>query len=230
MQKMDTELAGFDHEINNQKEKISKRERAVSDKKEAIEIFRANIAALKQKKLELDTEHEDAGARVKNRQNKMMQVQTSREHQALLKEIEESKRIIKESNEQLIEVAEEIKKTKDKVTELENLLSGEETLLSEETESVSKKVKKITSRRKSGVTKRNKLSKELNGSLLKRYNTLIKKRDGLAVTKAVNGVCQGCYMSVPPQQFNEILKGDKLHFCPTCQRIIYFEEEISEEA
>ncbi len=230
MQEIDAELSGLDSEIRVQEEEIGKREQTILEKKEALAIFRDNITKSEQKRMELSTNQDNAGERIKDRQNKMMQVQTSREHQALLKEIEESKRVIKESREQLLVIATEIKETENKAAEMDNLLVGEQILLSEETEAVKKKIKKITSKRKAVITKRNKLSRELNGSLLKRYDKLIKKRNGLAVAKAVDGVCQGCYMSVPPQQFNEILKGDKLHYCPTCQRIIYFEEEISEEA
>jgi hypothetical protein len=41
------------------------------------------------------------------------------------------------------------------------------------------------------------------------------------VVNVVQGVCQGCFMSIPPQQYNMLLKGDKIFECPTCQRIIY---------
>ncbi|MCI5146993.1 MAG: hypothetical protein D3923_16090 [Candidatus Electrothrix sp. AR3] len=34
-------------------------------------------------------------------------------------------------------------------------------------------------------------------------------------------------MTVPPQQYNEALKGNQLCFCPACQRILYY---LSEEA
>lgn len=230
MQEVDAELAGFAHEVSEQEEEINKRERTILEKKEVIKLYYDKITSLKEKKLVLTTEYEDAGIRVKNRQNKMMQVQTSREHQALLKEIEESKRVIKENEEQLLKIMEEMEEAESKVTELENLLVGEETLLGEQTAIVAKKIKKITSKRKTVTTKRNKLAKVLDESLLKRYDMLIKKRNGLAVAKAISGVCQGCHMSVPPQLFNEILKSEKLHFCPTCQRVIYFEEEVSEEA
>ncbi len=230
MQEIDAELARLDHEVRGQEEEINLREQGILEKKEAIKLYYDNITTLEEKKLVLTTGYEDAGIQVKNRQNKMIQVQTSREHQALLKEIEESKRVIKDNEEQLLKIMEEMEGTASKIAELENLLTGEKTLLDEKTETVVKKIKKITSKRKTVVTKRNKLVKTLNVSLLKRYDMLIKKRNGLAVTRAISGVCQGCYMSVPPQLFNEILKSENLHFCPTCQRIIYFEEEVSEEA
>ncbi len=229
LQEIDAELAGFDREINEQQQEISKREQSISDKETAIAACHEKIAGLEQQQRDIALENDDAGARIKDRQNKMMQVQTSREHQALLKEIEENKRLIKDTEETLLTVMETIEQTGIEVAELENLLTGELELLNKEKTAVNKKIKKIESRRKTVASQRKKLSEALNASLLKRYNLLLAKRDGLAVSRTIDGVCQGCHMSIPPQQFNEVRKGDKLQLCPTCQRILYFQEEESEE-
>ena len=55
------------------------------------------------------------------------------------------------------------------------------------------------------------------------------RRNGKAVVGVVNGICQGCFMSIPPQHFNDILKGDRMLNCPTCQRILFHKPESNEE-
>ena len=45
-----------------------------------------------------------------------------------------------------------------------------------------------------------------------------------------DSVCQGCYMTLPPQQVIEVRRSDKLNLCPTCQRILYFQEVTVDEA
>ena len=229
LQEIDAELAEFDRAINEQQQEISQREQSISDKEAAIAACHDKVAGLEQQQRDIAMENDDAGARIKDRQNKMMQVQTSREHQALLKEIEENKRLIKETEEKLLTITETIEQTKSEVAELENLLAGEQELLNKETTAVKKKIKQIESRRKTVAAQRKKLSAVLSATILKRYNMLLIKRDGLAVVRTINGVCQGCHMSIPPQQFNEVRKGDKLQLCPTCQRILYFQEEENEE-
>jgi len=228
LQKIDAEIAGFDRAINEQKQEISNREQSISEKENAITACFDKTKLLEQKKRDIEVENEDAGERIKDRQNKMMQVQTSREHQALLKEIEDNKRLIKESEDLLLTLMEEMEQAKSEATELENLLSGEQKLLNDETGAVTKAIKKIETRRKTVAGKRKKLAATLNAGRLKRYDMLLKKREGLAVVQAIAGVCQGCFMTVPPQQFNEIRKGDKIHVCPTCQRMLYFLEETDE--
>jgi len=148
LQAIDSEIAGFDHAIAKHQAIIAGREQAIAEKQEAIAAFRGKIELLNQKQRETKSEHDDAGARVKDRQNKMMQVQTSREHQALLKEIEDNKKLVKETEDRLLQFIEQIEQLEQEVATLENLCAGEQQLLTEETENVDKEIKRIEQAKK----------------------------------------------------------------------------------
>ena len=66
------------------------------------------IELLTQKQQENQTEHEGANARMKESQNRMLLVQTNREHQALLKEIEDSKKLAKTTEERALQFIEQL--------------------------------------------------------------------------------------------------------------------------
>ena len=151
LQAIDSEIAGFDYAIANHQATIAKREQSIAEKQEAITAFRNKVELLNQKQRETKVEHEDAGARVKDRQNKMMQVQTSREHQALLKEIEENKRLAKETEERLLQFIEQIEQLEKEVEALENQCSGEQQLLTEALAAVDKEIKRIEGSKKIGL-------------------------------------------------------------------------------
>jgi predicted nucleic acid-binding Zn-ribbon protein len=225
LQAIDSEIAGFDNIIANQQAIIAGREQAIAEKQEAIVAFRAKIELLNQKQRETKAEHDDAGIRVKDRQNKMMQVQTSREHQALLKEIEENKKLLKETDDRVLLFLEQIEQLENEAAALENLCSGERELLAEAVETVEQEIKRIEISKKSVVSQREKEAAVLQAPYLKRYTMLLNKRDGIAVVAINDNVCQGCYMGLPPQQVIEVRKADKLNLCPTCQRILYFKEQ-----
>ncbi len=222
LQAIDSEIAGFDNIIADHQAVLAGREQAIVEKQEAITVFRGKIELLNQKQQETKSEHDEAGIRVKDRQNKMMQVQTSREHQALLKEIEENKRVYKETEDRVLQFIEQIESLEEEVATLENLCSGEQQLLTEEVEKVEKEIKRIESTKKAIVNQREKEAAALEAPYLKRYAMLLDKRDRLAVVSVNVNVCQGCYMALPPQQVIEIRKAEKLHTCPTCQRILYY--------
>ncbi len=222
LQKLDTELSGFDRKIEEKKQELTEREQAIADKEVLAGQCREKAVELEQSRRDIKAGSEDAAERIKDRQSKMMQVQTSREHQALLKEIEEAKKTIKDSEEQQLQVMEQVEAEEAKAKELENLCTGEKKLLSEETGKVEKAIDKLNGRRLSVQDKRDKLAKSVSPSWVKRYDKLLKKRDGLAVVRVLDAVCQGCFMTIPPQKYNDICLGEQIFTCPTCQRTLYY--------
>jgi predicted nucleic acid-binding Zn-ribbon protein len=58
--------------------------------------------------------------------------------------------------------------------------------------------------------------------MLGTYDTLMKGRKGLAVVEARDYLCTACHVRLRPQVFNEIRRGDTIHQCGSCQRILYF--------
>ena len=91
--------------------------------------------------------------------------------------------------------------------------------LNRDLESIDKTIRELKA-------ERDNLLSVVTESLRETYTTLIKKRGGLAVVNLKNGVCQGCYMNIPPQLFIEATKNRQLILCPSCNRIFYFQEEI----
>ena len=229
LQAFDTEMSGFDQAIEEKQQELTEREQSIAEKETAIDRCREKAQQFEQSQRDIKAAHEDAGIRIKERQSKMMQVQTSREHQALLKEIEDAKKLIKDTEEQLLHAMEQAEQAEAEAVELENVCRGEKELLEEENDKVAAAVKKLNTRRKTVFNKHTKLSKDIQGSRMKRYNKLLKKRSGLAVVPVIDGVCQGCFMAMPPQQFNEIRKGDQMFSCPTCQRILYYQAPEDEK-
>ena len=47
----------------------------------------------------------------------------------------------------------------------------------------------------------------------------------MAIVDVKMQVCQGCNMNIPPQMYNELQRGISLKYCPSCERIIYWQDE-----
>jgi uncharacterized protein len=75
---------------------------------------------------------------------------------------------------------------------------------------------------------RDKLAKAVKADVLKRYGA-IRLRRGLAVVSVKNGTCQGCNMNIPPQLYNTLQRGQTVETCPSCHRIIYWEEIMKDD-
>ncbi len=69
------------------------------------------------------------------------------------------------------------------------------------------------------------LCQTIDQELLNKYLFLKERKEGQAISSVVSGVCQTCHMGIPPQKFNELIKGNSLLTCPNCYRIIYWGED-----
>ena len=60
--------------------------------------------------------------------------------------------------------------------------------------------------------------------LMERYQKVFIRHRGQGVVNVTGGVCSGCFMTIPPQLYNQVLAQGNVHQCPSCSRIIYVEE------
>lgn len=224
LQAIDLQIDKIDNEIKTEQNALDERITALALREQSIQDLTTKIETLDKEKRDLEVDATDKLDHVKDRQSKMMQVQTGREQTALLKEIEDGKKLVKELEERIVAIMEESEKLISQVEEEKNLLKGEKELVEEEKEKVRVAIETINKGKKSKDTERQKHAQLVESRLLRKYDTLRDRRNGLAVANVLQGVCQGCFMSIPPQQYNTLLQGDKMLDCPACQRIVYHQE------
>ena len=226
------ELQGVDLEIDRIDTAIITGDAELQMQREAIEMRQNDIAECLEKlgsgterRQQLEAEIQEAQTLVKDRQNKMMKVQTNREYQSLLKEIEDAKNANRQREEELIKLLEQDEHLQKRNEEQTTLLAGEEAKLAAETTSREEAAVKLAAKRQKLAKDRDNKAKKVRADLLRKYEQIRAKRDGIAMVGVNRGVCFGCYMNVPPQLYNELLREDKLHMCPTCNRLLFYSPE-----
>jgi len=226
------DLQEVDLEINQIDEEITTGDAELQTQRSSIETCQAAIAESQQKleegaarRLQLEGEIQEAQVMVKDRQNKMMKVQTNREYQSLLKEIEDAKNGNRQREEELVRLLEQDEYLQKKNDEQSARCAEEEATLAADTSRREAETAKLTTKRQKLSKERDTRAKKVRADLLRKYEQIREKRGGLAMVGVSRGVCFGCYMNVPPQLYNELLREDKLHICPTCNRLLYHSPE-----
>lgn len=228
LQAIDLKIDQIDNAIKAEQNGLDERISALAKREEFIGELQEKISTQQLESRTLEAEMADKIDHVRGRQSKMMQVQTGREQTALLKEIEDAKKNAKDNEEKIVTLMESIETLTAQIETEKNLLKGEKQLVAEETEKVRTNIEAINKGKKDKDNKRNKEAEKIKRSLLKKYDTLRQRRNGLAVINVVDGVCQGCFMAIPPQKYNMLLKGDQIFDCPTCQRLMYYTPPVEE--
>jgi len=229
LQVIDLEIAKLDAEKDSKLAGLREREEIFEESESSIAKLQEKIEAAEQRRREIEGELADELGRLKERQSKMMQVQTNREYQSLLKEIEDGKRSNKAREEEIVQLMETIEADTKIIDEQTGSSEAEKKALSKSTKEAQKFANAIEKKKKGILKKRDSMAKKIKTPVLRKYDMLRERRNGKAIVPVTKGVCQGCFMSIPPQQFNDILRGDKMLNCPTCQRILYHQPEKSEE-
>ncbi|MFH1137643.1 MAG: C4-type zinc ribbon domain-containing protein [Pseudomonadota bacterium] len=179
--------------------------------------------ALKRRR-ELEREIDDAQEKIKNNQARQLQVKTNEEYRAMLKESDFLKKSNSTREDEILALMESLEALVE-----EN--KGLKVWLEEEKESLAKRKKEIeawirVSLEESEVLEieRNSILKDIPGNYTALYKRIYAGRNGRAVVSIVDGICQECHLQIPPQEYNELQRNEKVQVCPNCQRIIFWKE------
>ena len=224
IQQIDLETDAIHNKINSRREKLE----------EYRGVFEHLTADLKQQQLgleetrllrrEKEVDLQAFQERHKKAKLKLQSVTTMKEQTAAEQEVETIKRSITQIEGEYLELDEAIQNTEasieeknKKVDDLSSVIRESEVEVEQEMESSNDKLKSVTSRRSS-------IESDIKPHIVRQYEFIRSRRDGEAVVPAKNGYCTGCYMALPPQLFNEIQRGETLTVCPSCRRILYYEQ------
>jgi predicted nucleic acid-binding Zn-ribbon protein len=57
------------------------------------------------------------------------------------------------------------------------------------------------------------------------FNRISRSREGLAVVRVANGLCQGCSVRIQPRVIQQIRRNEGILRCESCKRFLYYLEE-----
>ena len=205
-------------EMKNLDEKLASEKEMFRKRKERIELLEKER---RQKEGDLDLEQE----RIRRAQSKLYDVKTNKEYQALLIEIETLKEINSQREIEILEIMDEIDVLKREYERIEKEMLEVEERTAEEKKRLEESLGKADSELSSKKRKRTMITKKISPELMSLYQTLKEKRR-TAVVPARFGACQGCNVKIPPQMFNEVQRSEAIIVCPSCNRILYWEDRI----
>lgn len=158
----------------------------------------------------------------KSSENKMKSVNSEKELKALTKEISSAKKSKKQFTTELENLSEKNMSKMESLKEKEAVLSEKELKIVEIDQTLEENKDGWKKEIDEKTSNRSKIIADIKDIHVRRYDDIREKRGGLAVVAAVNEICQGCNINIPPQLFIDIQKeSDKLYTHPHCHRIIY---------
>lgn len=171
----------------------------------------------------LERELADGEAQIRNKRMRLNLVRNDKELQALGHEVESLKENNQRLESEVLASMQAAEPRAPRIKELTELIATRRTELKAAEKEIAAEVEELKMSIQRQRVERDRAASSIDDVLLQRYQMIFSRRGGLAVALAKSGTCQGCRMRLPPQLYNEIQKHLQIHFCPNCQRILYYE-------
>ena len=196
-------------------------EKQIQVKKTEIDVLRASYSEKEKYRGEKDRVFQDEGKKAMDKRMRMNRIKNVKELQALQREIELMKQANGDLEEEIIKVMQEMDVIKAQIQSKESEIAVMQEEWQSKQNELQAQIRGIDAAVSAAATRRQSIASQVTGDLISRYELIFSRRGGTAVVEVAAGICQGCYMNLPPQLWNEINRNEKLHLCPSCQRILY---------
>ena len=181
------------------------------------------VAAARKK---AERELAEGEARIRNKRMRLNLIRNDKELQALSHEVEALKEDNARLEAELLGLMDGADGRTARITELTEAIAKGRTELAEAEKEIAAQVEELKETIAKHRKDREAIATSIQPALLSRYDMIFNRRGGIAVVLAKDGTCKGCRMRLPPQFYNEIQKHLGIHYCPNCQRILYYERTL----
>jgi predicted nucleic acid-binding Zn-ribbon protein len=199
-------------------------------KRQTVVTLTAERDSLELRRVEMDRQLELSGVKIRDNRMRMNRIRNSTELLALQREVDLSKEANAQTEDELIRVMETLEVLAAQLTAAAEEL---QTIESQAAETVAERRAQAAALRQeveAEIGARDALASGMDPQLRSKYEMIFDRRGGNAVVAAVDGICTGCRMRIPPQFYNELLKFRDIRQCPNCHRILFWRAPVEKTA
>lgn len=148
-------------------------------------------------------------------------VANPKELQAMEADIQMLSRQRGRTEEDVLNLMEQIEQLLMDVKTLEKDRQAREQVLAVHLETYRQRREELTRELETTRAERETYASQIDPDLLRRYERLRGRLEGVAVVKIINGICGGCHFKLPGQLVTRVKEEDVVLTCEECGRILY---------
>lgn len=216
-----------EYEIPKQKSKFDIYRKRLQSELEEREAMCKNLE-LEQRECEGDIEQKQEQIGKYNQQLNI--IKKNEEYQALLHEIDLTKKQIAIREERILAILIEADEAKARLTEDQKRIAEELKDIDSQCAEIDAELAEAVGHREELESQRKPLAADVDPELLQRYERIRKNGKGGRAVVPLNGdACGGCHMHERAQIVNEVMAGETVHACQHCGRLLYYPANFEDE-
>ncbi len=222
LQAIDRKIANLDVEIAALPKHIAEIEKKLGSHTRRLESDRAALSANNLERKKLDGDILAHQQKISKLRDQMLGAKNNEQYRAFQNEISYAEAEIRKAEDRILDRMEAAEPLDKAVKAAESSLKAEQKHV--EAEKVRAREHTALSQIELAVqhAERKSVSEQMTPSFLKEYERLRKKSKNTPIADATEGRCDLCQMSLRPQFFQDLKKGDTIMFCESCGRILTY--------
>jgi uncharacterized protein len=229
LQDIDTRVRELEREIATLPSHISEIEKKLISHQRKLEADRAALAANLKERKKCEGEIQVQEQKISKLKDQMLQAKTNDQYRAFQHEIEFCEKEIRTSEDRILERMGESEPLEKNVAAAEIALKAEKQQVDGETRQARERTAIDRKALAELQSERKEIVATISPALFRQYERTRKSRNNEALAEAVEGRCMACQMTMRPQHFLDLKKGDQILFCENCHRILFYNPPVAIE-
>ena len=222
LQRLDSAAHDAQRRLAEEPERLKRLDARVENARGAVAGAKERLAENQTARRAIEKDLAVHQGRLSKFRDQLMSVKTNVEYQAMQKEIEFAQHEVKAYEDKILErmleaddLTAAVKRAETESAAEQKAVEADRKAHAVELTGVRESLERITSERAE-------LVRALSPPVLATFELVARRRNGVAVAEARDGVCSICHVRLRPQVFNSIRRNDEIVQCDSCQRILFF--------
>lgn len=225
LQSIDIEIDRLQKEISEIPTRIHKLQEDFEQHKRHTEDLKKELSVIQVDKKNKEIELEAKNSATKKHQTELYAIKTNKEYTSLQNEINTLKKETSRIEDEILQMMDSIDQLTHKLKDEQENLQKQEQVMKDQIQKMEDKQKILSDDLAVKKQEREKLAMGILPAVLKQYEQIRKKKQGLAIVEIKHNTCGGCHMNLTLQLVNEARKEKELICCDNCLRILYLKQE-----
>jgi uncharacterized protein len=229
LQELDQRAADLTKEIASLPKHISEIEKKLESHQRKLDADHAALVANQKERKKLEGDIQMQEQKISKLRDQMIGSKiTNEQYRAFQHEIEFCQNEIRRHEDRILDLMSESEPLDKNVKAAEAALAAEKAEVEKEKNEARERTKVDRAALDEIGKAKTKIVASMTPAVYKNYERIRKGR-GVAVAELVDGRCTVCNIGVRPQYFQDIKRGDKVMYCESCSRILYYNPPVDVE-
>jgi hypothetical protein len=221
LQKVDSAILEAQRTITGEPERAKALDERLAAGTDQVNVAKARLAENQNARRAIEKDVAVHQGRLSKFRDQLMAVKTNVEYQAMQKEIGYAQNEVKGLEDKILELMVEADDLAASVKAAESAFAAEQKQTDADRQALTAGVKESRSRLEQLTADRARLAAALDPQVLATFELVARRRNGIALAEARDGICTICHVRLRPQVYNTVLRNEQILQCDSCHRILY---------